>query len=175
MLFVVACIVVSLQPFKCFGSEDRMMKLKRLLQSSNQCNVQRNGSDAKRWQYSPHSSSFVFLVSHRIQITLLTCSPIKQPVLAYVQPWQNGLSSCLSQWPAKHNTANHHRTADRSKVITSLHVPCQAWRLGIACCVNPNKLPYPTLYLHTCLPLNAFMLLSLLLTHLSSSFSSFLF
>lgn len=48
MLLVVAYIVVSLQPFKCFGSEDRMMKLKRLLQSSNQCSVQRNGSDAKR-------------------------------------------------------------------------------------------------------------------------------
>ncbi len=48
VLLVVACIVVSLQLFKCFGSEDRMMKLKRLLQSSNQCNVQRNGSDAKR-------------------------------------------------------------------------------------------------------------------------------
>lgn len=107
------------------------MKLKQLLQSSNQCSLQRNGSDAKRWHYSPHSSSFVFLVSHRIQITLLMCSPSKQPVLEYVQPWQHGLSSCLSQWPAKHNTANHHKTADRSKVITSLRVPCQAWRLWV--------------------------------------------
>lgn len=107
------------------------MKLKQLLQSSNQCGVQQNGPNAKRWVASRHSPplSFSLLVSHRIQITILTCCPRKHPILAYVQPWQHRLSSCLSQWPAEHNTANHHRTADRSKVSTSLYVPCQVWRL----------------------------------------------
>lgn len=47
VLLVVACIVVYQQLFKCFGSEDRMMKLKQPLQSSNQCGVQRNRPNAK--------------------------------------------------------------------------------------------------------------------------------
>lgn len=94
--------------------------------------------------------SFSLLVSYRIQISILMCFPSKQPILAYVQPWQHRLSSCLSQWPAEHNTANHHRTADRSKVLTSLCVPCQAWRLW-ALLAASTQTNYLTL-LSTCTP-----------------------